>query len=259
MNITVSLGQMEVHAGEPDRNMETVREWVAEAAKRGSQLVVFPELWDTGYALDRAKDLYAPLGEGRFAQVAALAKQHHIFVTGSLMENRGGDACNCMAVFSPEGELVGAYRKLHLFRLMDEEKYLTEGDKPLSLDLPWGMSGLAICYDLRFPELFRRYALDGARMVILPSEWPHPRLAHWQTLLRARAIENQMFVVACNRVGVTGETHFFGHSSIIDPWGEALIEGDEEAALLTTEIDLGLVDDVRRRIPIFEDRRPEVY
>lgn len=259
MRITISLGQMRVHAGEPERNLARVREWTAEAARRGSDLVVFPELWDTGYALDRAGELASPLGEGRFAEVAALAKEHGLYVTGSLMEDLGGTACNCMAMFSPQGDLLGAYRKLHLFRLMDEEKYLTEGNAPLALDLPWGRTGLAICYDLRFPELFRRYAVEGAKMALLPSEWPHPRLNHWRTLLRARAIENQMFVVGCNRVGVTGDTHFFGHSTIVDPWGETVIEGGEDEMLLTAEIDLASVDDVRRRIPIFEDRRPDVY
>lgn len=259
MRITISLGQMDVQIGEPDRNMDKVREWVAEAARRGSDLVVFPELWDTGYALERAGELATPLGEGRFAEVAALAKEHGIYVTGSLMEDRQGDACNCLAVFSPKGKMLGAYRKLHLIRLMEEDKYLTKGDEMLSLDLPWGRTGLAICYDLRFPEMFRHYAVEGAKLFLLPSEWPHPRLAHWRTLLRARAIENQMFVVACNRVGVSKDTSFFGHSAIIDPWGETIIEGGEAEMLLTAEIDLASVDEIRQFIPVFEDRRPEVY
>ena len=259
MRITISLGQMDVHIGEPERNMEHVREWVGEAARRGSQLVLFPELWDTGYALERAGELASRLGEGRFAEVGALAKEYGLYVAGSLMEDRDGQACNCLAVFGPDGELLGAYRKLHLFRLMEEEKYLTEGDQPLSLEMPWGNTGLAICYDLRFPELFRRYALEGSRMVLLPSEWPHPRLAHWRTLLRARAIENQMYVVACNRVGTSKDAHFFGHSTIVDPWGETVIEGGESEMLLTAEIDLSLVEKARKRIPVFEDRRPEVY
>ena len=114
-------------------------------------------------------------------------------------------------------------------------------------------------YDLRFPELFRRYALADCVLTFLPAEWPHPRLEHWQTLLRARAIENQMFIVACNRVGQSNDTGFCGHSCIIDPWGEVLVEGGEEEALLTMEIDLEKVTAVRRTIPIFNDRRPRIY
>lgn len=96
-------------------------------------------------------------------------------------------------------------------------------------------------------------------MVFLPSEWPHPRLAHWRTLLRARAIENQLFMIACNRTGKSKETVFFGHSCIIDPWGEAVIEGGESEMLLTASIDPAMVDEVRTRIPVFADRRPALY
>jgi predicted amidohydrolase len=142
---------------------------------------------------------------------------------------------------------------------MDEEKYLTPGEEPVIVDLPWGRSGLAICYDLRFPELMRGYALGGVRLILIPAEWPHPRRAHWRTLLRARAIENQCFVVACNRVGTTGSTTFFGSSAVIDPWGETLVEAGEVETLLTVTIDTDLVEAVRRKIPVFADRRPELY
>jgi predicted amidohydrolase len=142
---------------------------------------------------------------------------------------------------------------------MDEDKYLTAGDEGAIVGLPWGAAGLAVCYDLRFPELFRKYALEGANMVLLPAEWPAPRLAHWRTLLRARAIENQMFVIACNSVGVTEKVQFPGHSAIIDPWGNTIIEGAEDESLLTAEIDLEEVDKFRNKIPVFDDRRPDVY
>jgi predicted amidohydrolase len=142
---------------------------------------------------------------------------------------------------------------------MSEDQYLTAGEELAIVDFAGVKAGLAICYDLRFPEIFRRYALDGAQMVFLPSEWPHPRLAHWQTLLRARAIENQLFMIACNRTGKSRETAFFGHSCIIDPWGESVIEGGESPMLLTATIDTAMVDEVRTRIPVFADRRPALY
>jgi omega-amidase len=151
------------------------------------------------------------------------------------------------------------YSKIHLFRLMDEHQYLTAGDKSVTVDLPFGRAGLAICYDLRFPELFRGYALAGAEMVFLPSEWPHPRLVHWQTLVRARAIENQMFVFACNRVGADVRNEFFGHSMVVNACGEILAEGGEGEELITLTADLSKVQEARRKIPILQDRRPEVY
>jgi predicted amidohydrolase len=166
---------------------------------------------------------------------------------------------NTAVLFDKQGELLARYSKVHLFRLMDEDRYLTAGADLALAPSPWGPLGLAICYDLRFPEMFRRYALGGARILLLPSEWPHPRLAHWQTLLRARAIENQTFVVACNRVGLAKGTEFFGHSCVIDPWGETIIEGGESEMLLSTHIDTRRVDAVRAEIPILDDRRPDLY
>ncbi|HBI05283.1 MAG TPA: carbon-nitrogen hydrolase, partial [Paenibacillaceae bacterium] len=114
-------------------------------------------------------------------------------------------------------------------------------------------------YDIRFPELARSYALDGAGILVNSAEWPHPRLNHWRTLMQARAIENQMYVVACNRVGISGKTEFCGHSMVIDPWGEILVEGGEEEAILIAEIDLTLIEEVRGKIPVFADRRPDLY
>ncbi len=265
--LTISLIQMDCRLGEPAHNFDRAAEFVAEAAARrstgGSHLVLLPELWSTAYALDRAVELAGPLAQAPdgspFGRVAALAQQHGVWLGGSLLEENAGRFYNCFALYDPAGRLCAAYRKLHLFRLMEEEQYLGAGDATVLAETPWGATGLAICYDLRFPELFRRYALAGAQLLLLPAEWPHPRREHWRTLLRARAIENQCFVAACNRVGVTGNSSFFGASALIDPWGETLIEGGEAEMVLTATIDLSLVDAVRRRIPVFADRRPEVY
>lgn len=262
--LTLSLVQMDCKLGDPAANFAAAADSVAEAARRGSQLVLLPELWSTAYALDRAPELAAPLAQsaddaGWFGQFACLARQHKLWLAGSLLEARNGQYYNCLALYDPDGNLQAAYRKIHLFRLMDEEQYLGPGEEPVVLDAPWGKTGLAICYDLRFPELFRRYALAGAGLMLLPAEWPHPRREHWRTLLKARAIENQCYVVACNRIGTTGSNTFFGASAVIDPWGEPLIEGGEADLVLTATIDLALVPAVRRRIPVFADRRPELY
>jgi predicted amidohydrolase len=262
--LTISLVQMDCRVGEPEFNFAQAANDVAEAARRGSQLVLLPELWSTAYALDRAPELASPLANspedgGWFGRFAALARAHRVWLAGSLLEARGGRYYNCLALYGPDGVLQAAYRKAHLFRLMSEEQYLAPGDETVLVDAPWGKTGLAICYDLRFPEIFRRYALDGTRLLLLPAEWPHPRREHWRTLLRARAIENQCFVAACNRIGTTGSNTFFGASALIDPWGETLVEGGEAPMVLTATIDLDQVDSVRRRIPIFADRRPELY
>ncbi len=257
--LTVSLAQIPVKAGDPRANWAVMQEWTNEAARRNSELVVFPELWDNGYALERAKDVASSLSTGLFAQVAALSRTANIHILGSMLEKRGVGVYNCAAVFSPRQGVLGAYRKIHLFGGMNEPQFLSAGEAPLTIDMPWGRTSLAICYDLRFPELFRRYAIEGAKVIIIPAEWPHPRLAHWRSLIQARAIENQCYIIACNRVGESLGTNFCGHSMIVDPWGDLICEGGEGETMLTVKIDTDMVDQVRAQMPVLSDRRPGIY
>jgi omega-amidase len=254
--LTVSLVQMNVQKGVPRTNWATVQRYAAEAAQRGAELAVLPELWDAGTAYDQSKEIASSLSGGLFAQVVALARQQDIHILGSMYEKRGSGVYNTLAVIAPRRGILGAYRKMHLFSLMAEDKWLLPGEAPLALDLPWGRTGLAICYDLRFPELFRRYMADQAQLVIMPMSWPHPRLGHYQTLLRARAIENQCYMIAVNRVGKDDDgTNYFGHSCVIDPWGEIVVEAGETEAHLTVTIDLDMVTRVRRALPALDNIR----
>ena len=258
--LTISLGQMNIQPGNVQHNVGIFEQYAAEAARRGSGLVVFPELWSTGYVLQQAHDYASSLGEGTFERIADVANRHHVTIIGSILESRDSGVANSAAIISPDGEILDVYRKVHLFRLFDEEKYLQEGDTPVALDMPWGKTGVAICYDLRFPELFRRYCVqDGVRVIVIPAEWPLIRVEHWRTLLIARAIENQCYVIACNSAGKTGETIFGGHSMIVDPWGKIVVEAGEDPQLITATIDLNLVDEVRGKIPVFEDIRHDIY
>ncbi len=259
--VVISLAQMNIAAGDVRKNAAVAEALIVEAgkARRGSNLVVLPELWSTGYALSQAKDLASQLNTGIFAQTATLATQNGACLVGSVLEKRGLEVTNSAAFFAPNGRMLGVYRKVHLFRLMDEDRHLQPGSAPLIMSLPWGDTALAICYDLRFPELFRKYAVQGAKMIIIPAEWPIERIEHWRALLIARAIENQCFIVACNAAGQCGDKIMGGHSMIVDPWGKIIVEVGEAPTLVTAEIDTDLVDVVRARIPVFEDRRPEVY
>ena len=258
--LTISLAQMRIKLARVAENITTARNMTAQAAADGADIALLPELWSTGYDLENAGDHAAKLGEGSFVQVAAAAREMRIAIYGSLLERRGDQVMNCATFYDSAGELRGVYRKIHLFRLFDEHLWLAEGESPALLQQAWGAAGLAICYDLRFPELFRRYAVaHGAALMLLCAEWPLARVEHWRTLLRARAIENQCFVAATNSCGETGGTVFGGHSLIIDPWGQIIAEAGEDECLLTAEIDLAEVQRVRRAIPVFEDRRPDAY
>lgn len=262
--VTISLGQMDVRLGEPRLNWPRMQQMATQAKTQGAQIVVFPELWDSGFALNQVKDLASTLSGGLFAQVSALSKQTGLIITGSMLEKRGVGVANCAAMISPDRGVMGAYRKIHLFPLMHEDQYFTAGEAPFIADMPWGQTAIAICYDLRFPELFRRYAVEGAKLVILPCQWPEPRLEHYRTLLRARAIENGLYIVAVNRVGSDTsadgkQTRFFGHSSIIDPSGNTVLELGSQEGVYTATLDLALVEQAQKAIPVLRDRRPEVY
>jgi omega-amidase len=260
--LMISLLQMDIVLGEPERNFEKLANLLDDAisSEPKPDVIVFPEMWNTGYALEQIQQLADEDGERTKQFISAFCQKHRVhIIAGSIAEKKAGEVRNTVYVFNRSGELTSNYSKIHLFRLMDEEKFLTSGETIGKVDIEGIPAGVMICYDIRFPELARTLALDGAKILFVPAEWPHPRLHHWRTLLMARAIENQMFVVSCNRVGTSGSTHFFGHSLIIDPWGEIIAEGAEHEEIVTAALDLAEVDKVRGRIPVFEDRRPELY
>jgi omega-amidase len=257
--IIASLAQMHLILGQPETNLENAAGFIASAAKESSNMVLLPELWSTSYDLKKAK-IHAEQNVSIVAQLAFLAKENHINIGGSLLEQNDGHLFNTYYLFSATGQLLARYRKIHLFRLMDEDKWLQAGDALQIIPFQWGQTGLAICYDLRFPELFRKYALENAILMTLCAEWPIQRINHWKILLQARAIENQMFFAGVNSVGMTGDTTYGGNSAIINPWGEVLVQGnDHDEQLLTAEIDLDQVSQCRQKIPVFQDRRPELY
>lgn len=258
----LALLQMDIAIGEPERNFARLEQLLQEAAEHEERpdVIIIPEMWNTGYALERIHELADRNGERTEALLAGCSRKYGVnIIGGSVADKREGGVFNTIYAFDREGRKIQDYSKIHLFRLMDEEKFLQSGDRVGSLELDGTPAGMMICYDIRFPELARRLALGGARVLFVPAEWPKPRLHHWRTLLTARAIENQMYVVACNRVGISGTTEFFGHSMVIDPWGEIIAEGGESEQVIRAAIDLDLVEEVRGKIPVFEDRRPALY
>ena len=259
--LTLALAQIDITLGDKAANLAQAEPLIARAADAGADLILFPELWTTGYDLPRAAELAEPIPDGPTPrQLRAWSAAYGLWIGGSMLESgEDGRIFNAAALFGPEGQTLGPYRKIHRFGPMAEDRWLEAGCEPGLFDPPWGKMGMAICYDLRFPELFRSYALAGARLILLPSEWPHPRLHHWRTLVQARAIENACFVAAVNRVGRDRANAFCGHSMAVGPWGDVLVEGEESPALLFATIDLAQADEARARIPVLSDRRPACY
>ena len=249
--------QFKVTQGDVDANLAYVRKALARAADQGANLAVLPEMWSSGFSYKNLNEL-ALRTAGIVEELLELSRELKLVICGSMPEPNGDKVFNTVFVMD-NGILAGTYRKLHLFSLLGEDKAFDGGDRWLAVDTSIGKIGVIICYDLRFPELSRRLALEGARIICVPAQWPKPRQEHWRTLLRARAIENQLFVVACNACGVIGKLDLFGMSMVIDPKGEVLAEGGEEPCEIIAPLDMPGMDVWRTQIPCFEDRKPELY
>ncbi len=251
--------QLNVGFGKVEENFERAEKFIREAASRGAEIVVLPEMWNTGYALEKLSELADSNGERTKAFLQGLATELGIHIVGgSVATERDGKFYNTMYVYNRDGDLVSEYSKVHLFRLMNEEKFLEAGNDLNRFALGDIEAGGVICYDIRFPEWLRAHALAGANVLFVSAQWPTPRIDHWKTLLQARAIENQCFVIAVNRISRKVE-NFNGQSMIIEPWGEVLWTGAEDEELAIIDVDFSKVEEVRSRIPVYDDRRPGLY
>jgi predicted amidohydrolase len=254
------------------RNLEIADRLVREAASQGAELVVLPEKW-TVLGTREQMAAGAQTLDGRaveWARETALALGIDI-VAGSFFEDVADDelGANTSVHVGPDGELKAVYRKIHLFDYVtsDGSRYAessTErpGDETVVSECADGTPvGMTICYDLRFPELYRTLAIRGARIITVPAAFTLPTTRdHWETLVRARAIENQCFIVAPNQIGEhPGGLRSGGRSLIVDPWGLVLAGAPDTETAIVAELDLDRIDDVRRRMPVFEHRRPRAY
>ncbi len=249
--------QFNVKQGDVDANLAYVRQALRRVAASGANLVVLPEMWSSGFAYRNLNEL-AGRTAGIVAELLELSRELKLVICGSMPEPHGAKVFNTVHLID-NGRLAGVYRKLHLFSLLGEERAFDGGDSWLVAETTLGKVGVIICYDLRFPELSRRLAVEGAHLICVPAQWPKPRQEHWRTLLRARAIENQLHVVACNACGPIGKLDFFGMSMIIDPKGEVLAEGGEAEVEIGALLDMQVMADWRAQIPCFNDRKPELY
>lgn len=266
--IKVSLLQMDIACGDPKENFRRVEDLITQALKQRKKpdILVLPEMWNTGYDLKRIRDLADEEGAPHITRLQELAKKERInIVAGSIADKRPDPVSgetrvyNSSYIIDREGLIKARYDKVHRFSLMSEQKYFMQGSQAVTFELDDIPCGIIICYDLRFPELVRKLALMGAQVLFVPAQWPKPRHLHWKLLNIVRAIENQFYVVAVNRVGRDKNIEFPGLSMVINPWGEPLLECDDKPGAFSTLIDMNAIEHVRRYMPVFEDRRPETY
>lgn len=239
-----------------DHRRSRVAEMVHEAA--GSRLIVLPELWAVGYFDFESYASAAEAADGRTvtdAQAWARDLDAYVFA-GSYVEcDDSGHLHNSTVLVDPEGRVLHRYRKIHVFGYESlEAKLLTPGDDVETVETPFGRLGATTCYDLRFPELWRGLVGLGAEIVITPSSWPRQRLAHWQLLTRARAVEEEVLLIACNATGVSHGVHLAGHSCVISPWGDVLAEAGDEEGVTFVDVDPSVVGRTRADFSVLDDR-----
>lgn len=257
----VSCLQMNMELGETAKNFIIAKRLISEAMKEKPDVLVLPETWNTGFfPKDNLTELSCKNGAEVKEQIGSLAKEYSVnIVAGSVSNVKENHIYNTAFVFNRDGVCVAEYDKTHLFTPMGEDKFYTAGDHINSFALDGINCGIIICYDLRFPELVRTLALSGLDMLFVVSQWPKSRTFHLRTLTTARAIENQMFIACCNSCGIAGDTVFGGSSAIINPLGETLaIAGDNEE-IICAECDMNLIAEIRGSIPVFRDRRQDLY
>ncbi|WP_211274617.1 carbon-nitrogen family hydrolase [Anaerobacillus arseniciselenatis] len=252
--------QMDIEFGDPSKNKQVVEAEVTKAIKEHPDVIVLPELWTTGYDLSRLDEIADENGLDSQQFLSELARKYKVNIVGGSIAKKSSDGItNTMYFFDRNGRCVGEYSKVHLFKLMDEHHYLQAGNTKGLFTVDGASCAGIICYDIRFPEWVRAHAVDGAEVIFVVAEWPLARVEHWRTILISRAIENQCYIVASNRAGSDPKNEFAGHSMVINPWGDVLVEASKEPTQITATIDLDKVAQVRKQIPIFADRRTDLY
>ena len=270
--LTVSAIQITAIDGEKAATVEKMMRFLDVAGSRGSGLVVLPEVWTgLGYSSktahrDIAEEIPGPVSR----LLAEKAKRYGMMIIGSMYEKLGERYYNSSPVIAPDGRILGKYWKTHLFDapnrsdiapgIRESDRVSAGGELPV-YDAAFGRVGVSVCSDLRFPEVYRELALKGADLIVCASAFLSPRFDHWEFFLRARATENQCWVVASGQVGVEPKsgTAYVGRSMVVDPWGVIVASAPDIECCLTTEIDFGYTEVVKHRYPLMEQRRPELY
>ncbi len=250
--------QFRIDMGSVEANTVRAFMLLRQAARGGATLCVLPEMWSTGFAYELLPAL-AGTTPKILHDLRNFAAEKRMVIAGSLPERVGRSVYNTLYIVNATGVITGQYRKTHLFQPSGEHLHFRRGTSACVAHTDVGIVGPHICYDLRFPELSRKYYLEGATLFCVSAQWPTVRKSHWELLNTARAVENQLFVVAANAVEKSGDFRFSGGSLILSPWGERLAEGGEEEGLAMAVIDPAQGAEARRRIPCTQDRNERAY
>lgn len=260
MDFKVTLIQSDIEIGEEKQNFKEMKKYLDQAVEANTDLVVLPETWVTGFGKRIFDNItsYAKKESNETLQYLknfALDNDLHI-VGGTILEKeRDGNIYNNLYYINRNGVVEGKYQKMHLYSPGGEHKVVTPGHDITFADTELGKFGFMICYDIRFPELARLYAQEGVEVLYVVANFNDPKKDQWLNLLKARALENQFYVVACNRSG----KNYFGNSVVISPEGEIQLNAGRREGIYSGYVDLSLIKAVRKELPYFEDRREDIY
>ena len=255
----IALIQMEVLAKQRAQNIKHGLE-LLEKVQVTADVAILPEVWTTGYSLGKLSEQAETMEGEVVKQLSKIARTKKIYiVAGSMAMNFEGKYYNTSLVFDKTGEILAKYSKIHLFSLFAEEQIFTAGSARKVMDIAGITSGVAICYDIRFPELIRAMAVDGAKVIYLPAEWPAVRGDAWELMVRANAAINQVYICAVNCVGEFKGEKFYGNSMIVSPLGEILQRGTAQEEIIYGELDITQVDKVRAGMSVLKDLRTDLY
>jgi predicted amidohydrolase len=261
--VKIAAAQISCALGDLDANLAKIRDFSSRAKQGGAELIVFPEMADTGYSMPVIKDHARGWSEGAVPELQKIAQNLSLPIISGVSERAGSSIYNAQVVIDATGKIVAKYRKSHLFTdpPLEEHRCFLPGTELISFTMADLGFGLSICYDLRFPEVYRTLATrDKTGVFIISSAWPFPRVEHFRTLAVARAIENQSYVVAANRVGTDDGITFCGSSAIIDPYGVVIAAGSaDREEIIEAEASKEVIDSVRNRMAVFAHRRPDLY
>ncbi len=254
----LALAQMDIAWHDRDQNYLTARRLAVTARRLGARAVVFPEMFSTGFSMDTevtSESLFGPTP----STLRSMASEMELWIVGGFALAGEGDLPRNVALaVTQDGHDAALYAKIHLIGLLDEDRHYGPGSAPVLFDLDGVRTACFICYDLRFPEPFR-FVADYCDLIIVIASWPEPRQAHWEALLKARAIENQCYVAGVNRVGRGGGHEFAGGSVILDPLGLVAAQAEADETVITADIDPDRVSEVRKKFPFLCDRRPHIF
>jgi omega-amidase len=259
----IAAAQISCVLGDVEANLRKIRDFSGQAREGGAELVVFPEVADTGYSMPIIAAGATSWSEGAVPELQKTAKDLSIAIICGVSEREGESIYNSQVFIDANGNVVGGYRKTHLFTgtPIGEDECFVPGNELKSFPFGGLRLGLSVCYDLRFPEIYRTLAIEQkANVFILSSAWPFPRIEHFRTLVSARAIENQSYMISSNRVGTDEGVTCCGSSAIVDPYGVILASAstDREEVVLA-EVSQEVITSVRNKMAVFAQRRPDVY